>query len=55
MDWSAFLEIPLENYIVGVAVLAVTGLVWGGKLALVALLARFGAELVSRGWHKGKR
>lgn len=55
MDITPFLEIPVENYLVAGAVLLVWGLIAGGKLAVVALLIRAGAELVSRGWHRGKR
>ncbi len=50
-----FLDIPLENYVIAVLALAGWGLVVGGKYGLLAFLARYGAEMVSRGWHRGKR
>ena len=49
-----FLDIPLENYVLAVLALAGWGLVVAGKYILLAFLARYGAEMVSKGWHKGK-
>ncbi len=50
-----FLDIPLENYVTAIVALLVWGLVVGGKYVLLAFLARYGAEMVSRGWHRGKK
>lgn len=53
--FDAFTVIPLQNWLIGFAVLAIWGLGYVIKIAVFAMMARYGTEFVSRGWHRGKK